>query len=544
MRHLLAAVAIIAACTALPGVARSATVQPAQRCLAVKLDAVARAVVAHVSCEARAIEKSTAVRAGCHAAADRRLDRAFERIEVTRGGCANIGDGGGIDAEIDLLVDALLAGATTGRCGATKLRVAARRAAGELSCHRIAARRDSIVGAACLEKNAKRFQAAFERAEKRLLCGTTGDATAVAEILDTFVANVLRHLSGTPPTPSATGTPEEMGTPGATTTPITTATPIVSATPVGTVTLPVTPTASLTATPSPSPTATPNGAPKDLAAAINGADVEVTWTAPAAGFGNTHVRILRRLNTAPTDAEDASADVVFFGTAAATTDAVTALLPTSTAVARTYHYAAFGCTAGGVCESVGSRTTLVPTISQVLRVGGYTLHWRHAAADVCSDNLGLGTAATTMTPDWWKSCDANCGTTATARQMNATGVTQATTIGAEFDRLAIPVGRVISSEFCRNFKTAELMDFGPTIELRQDITYFVYDESSRCDASYDLIDAAPAAGTNTAIIGHAGFSPSCPVLSALEWGEAAIFKPGPGGAVLAAQVKAGDWAGF
>jgi hypothetical protein len=501
MRHLLAAVAVLVVCAALPGPARGATVPPAQRCLAVKFDAAARAVAAHVSCEARAVEKSTTPRAGCHAGADNRLDRAFERIEA-KGGCATVGDEGAVDQGIDAFVDALLAGATTGRCGATKLRAAARKAASDLACHRAAARKGVEPAAACLDKSVARFLATFTRAEKRG-CGITGDAATVLAIVDAFVASTVGLLTGTPPTPVGTTTP----------TPTATATPNV-----------------------------PNGAPEGLTATIDGADVDLAWTAPAPASGNTHVRVLRRLNTAPTDAADGAADVVFFGTAASTTDAVTALLPTTSETVRTYHYAAFGCTAGGACESVGSRTTLAPTLVQVLRVGGYTLHWRHAAADVCSDNLALGNAATTSVPDWWKSCDANCGT-ATARQMNANGVAQSTTIGSEFDRLGIPVGRVISSEFCRNFTTAELMDFGPTIELRQDITFFVYDEANRCNASYALIDEVPAAGTNTAIIGHAGFT--CTVLGGLAWGEAAIFKPSAGGdAAFVTRVFADGWDDF
>lgn len=504
MRHLLAVVALVAFAAALPGTVRSAAVPPAQRCLAVKLDAAARAVAAHVSCEARAIEKSTTPRAGCHVGADNRLDGAFERIEA-RGGCATVDDEGAVDRGIDAFVDALLAGATTGPCGATKLRAAARKAASDLACHRAAARKGVAPAAGCLAKSVTRFLSTFKRAEKRG-CGTTGDAAAVQALVDAFVADAVGHLTGTPPTPDATATP----------------------------------------TPTPTATATANGAPEGLTATIDGADVDLAWTAPAPASGNTHVRILRRLNTAPTDAADGAADIVFFGTAPATTDAVTALLPTTTEAARTYHYAAFGCTAGGACESAGSRATLVPTLVQVLRVGGYTLHWRHAAADVCSDNLALGNAATTMSPDWWRSCDANCGISATARQMSVTGVAQSTTIGSEFDRLGIPVGRVISSEFCRNFKTAELMDFGPTTELRQDITFFVYDEANRCGSSYAIIDdEPPAAGTNTAIIGHAGFTGSCPVLGALAWGEAAIFKPSAtGDAAFVTRVLADGWDDF
>src|SRR6188508_2042604 len=99
--------------------ARGAT--PAQRCAAIKLDATARALVAHAACEARALQKSTTVRVGCHASADRRLDAAFARIEA-RGGCTFTGDEGVTDGAIDTLVGALVAGQTPGKCGATKLR--------------------------------------------------------------------------------------------------------------------------------------------------------------------------------------------------------------------------------------------------------------------------------------------------------------------------------------------------------------------------------------------------------------------------------------
>jgi hypothetical protein len=237
--------------------------------------------------------------------------------------------------------------------------------------------------------------------------------------------------------------------------------------------------------------------------------------APPPASGNTHVRVLRRLDTAPVDAADPSATVVFFGTATSASDDLTALLPSTATTPRTYHYAAFGCTGLGVCEPTGSRTTAAPTLVQALRAGGYVLHWRHSAATVCADQTALGTAATTMSPDWWKSCNDQCppGGTATARQLDDNGRTESTAIGEIFGTLQIPIGRVISSEFCRNLQTAERMDFGPTIEQSPAITYFVHDEPNRCANSYGLIGEAPAAGTNTAIIGHAGFS--CPVLEAL-----------------------------
>ncbi len=296
------------------------------------------------------------------------------------------------------------------------------------------------------------------------------------------------------------------------------------------------PNVTTTTTLQPTPT-TPDG----LSAVLNGAEVVLAWT-PASG---TAVRLLRRLDVPPTDAFDPLSTLVYAGAAQSAAHPTAALLPSTAETVRTHHYAVFGCVADDDCEGIGSRTTLAPTLVEALRGGGYVLHWRHASANVCADDTALGTASTTGYPDWWKRCDAMCATpqttTATARQLNATGVTEATAIGDVFAQRGIPIGRVLSSEFCRNVATAELMAFGPPIEQRQDLTYFVHDEANRCAASYALIGQVPAAGTNTAMIGHAGFT--CPILGDLAWSEAAVFKPdGTGAALLLGTVVWGDWA--
>ena len=284
--------------------------------------------------------------------------------------------------------------------------------------------------------------------------------------------------------------------------------------------------------------------PRDLTAAIAGSDVLLTWTLPAATSGFTAVRLLRRLNTPPKDPGDPDAVLLFAGSATATVDAVTALLPDTQETPRTYHYAVFACIPGGTCESTGSRTTLVPTLMQVLAAGGYVVHWRHASATVCADNLALGPAATTASPDWWKSCEADC-LVATARQLNSVGRTEATTIGTVLRARGIPFGRVVTSEFCRNVETATLMALGPVPEESPAITYFVYDEGNRCASSNALLAEPPAPGTNTALIGHAGYALSCPVLGDLAWGEGAVFKPdGAGGSVLVTRVLWDTWSGL
>ena len=84
------------------------------------------------------------------------------------------------------------------------------------------------------------------------------------------------------------------------------------------------------------------------------------------------------------------------------------------------------------------------------------------------------------------------------------------------------------------------MDFGPTIETDQGITFFVYDEANRCTHAYDFLEQTPAAGTNTAIVGHAGFT--CAILDQLGMGEGAIFKPdGMGGTTFIARVLPAGW---
>jgi phosphohistidine phosphatase SixA len=167
------------------------------------------------------------------------------------------------------------------------------------------------------------------------------------------------------------------------------------------------------------------------------------------------------------------------------------------------------------------------------------------------DNVSLGTASSTTVPNWWRSCEANCEI-ATARQLNQTGVDESIAIGQAFDDHGIPVGRVLSSEYCRCFTTAELMDFGPPIELEQGLSLFVYsDVIDRCEATKEFIREVPAAGTNTAVIGHTGFT--CTVvesepasnLGALEWAEAAIFKPdGDGGVEYVVRLMGDEWAGL
>jgi phosphohistidine phosphatase SixA len=295
--------------------------------------------------------------------------------------------------------------------------------------------------------------------------------------------------------------------------------------------------------PSPTPEAGTPDAPSDAGALdaldvrIDGSDVVLTWGSPGGRY--TRTRVLRRLGAPPAGPEDSAADVVVALSADTTArHPLTDLLPSTTATPRTYDYAAFACTEDGK-ECASPRTArLAPSLRACLRGGGYVLYFRHAAATVCADRTDLGTAATTSVPNWWKSCDKSCGT-ATARQLDANGVAEATAVGAALRGASLPFGRVLSSEFCRGIETAQLMALGVPTETREELTFFVYDEANRCTKTFALLSEVPAKGTNTVLVGQSGNV--CPPISELAWSEAAIYKAAPT-PVLVARVLADAWA--
>ena len=85
---------------------------------------------------------------------------------------------------------------------------------------------------------------------------------------------------------------------------------------------------------------------------------------------------------------------------------------------------------------------------EALRRGGYVIYFRHAATDWSQDDF--------VTADGeWTSCDP-----ARMRQLSSEGRQVARRIGEAIRRLKIPIGRVLSSEYCRTKETAQLMALG------------------------------------------------------------------------------------
>jgi phosphohistidine phosphatase SixA len=161
-------------------------------------------------------------------------------------------------------------------------------------------------------------------------------------------------------------------------------------------------------------------------------------------------------------------------------------------------------------------TTPQYAVLNLLQKGGYVIIFRHSAADVGTDQLN------SLTANWWKSCDSQL-----ARQLNAQGKKDAQNLGKALKTLQIPVARLLASEFCRCYTTADLMTLGmPTVQSK-DLTFSVYDEANRYTNTMKLASGQPIDTKNSLFVTHAGFTANIPnpaPLSALEWSDAAVFQ--------------------
>lgn len=160
-----------------------------------------------------------------------------------------------------------------------------------------------------------------------------------------------------------------------------------------------------------------------------------------------------------------------------------------------------------------------------LREGGYVVVFRHAATDTGLD-----------TTDDLSDCSRQ-------RNLNAEGRRQSREIGAAFEQLDIPVGRVLASPFCRTRDTARIA-FGRVEPSRAllSVEFFASPREGRRKGLRRLLQAEPPGGTNTVLVSH-----QAAIFEATERdpeeGEAVIVEPErgkPGFAVVAA-VTAGEW---
>ena len=168
-----------------------------------------------------------------------------------------------------------------------------------------------------------------------------------------------------------------------------------------------------------------------------------------------------------------------------------------------------------------------------LRQGGFVIYFRHGETGASGSDRA----------------QAVIGDCSTQRNLSDLGRQQVAQMGQDFKTLRIPVGKVLSSDFCRCWQHAEAM-FGKgrytiTTALSVPDSYPAVTDNDR-QRSNDMLRALlaelPARGMNTVLVSHGtnvqmltGYHPNVQ-------GEAVIFRPdGRGGYERVASVLPHQW---
>lgn len=172
---------------------------------------------------------------------------------------------------------------------------------------------------------------------------------------------------------------------------------------------------------------------------------------------------------------------------------------------------------------------------QALRQGGHAIYFRHAATDWAQEDH------VSKAGDW-TSCD---GTR--MRQLSDAGRETARAIGTALRALRIPVGRVISSQYCRCVETAQLLGLGEVaattdiMNLRS--AEYVGGTAAATARAQAVLAVPPAGGTNTVVVGHGNLMSSATGRYTGEAG-AVVVRAAPGtapGFTVVAVVEPKDW---
>jgi phosphohistidine phosphatase SixA len=193
-------------------------------------------------------------------------------------------------------------------------------------------------------------------------------------------------------------------------------------------------------------------------------------------------------------------------------------------------FVAIAVTASGALAAELEGKALV----EALRGGGYNIYFRHAATNWNQDDR-------VRTAGDWVSCDP-----AEMRQLSPEGRAAARRIGDAIRALDIPVAKVLSSEYCRAWETARLMDLGPVTRTRDIMNLRVADYvGGREDAirrAQRVLAQPPPQGANVVIVGHGNLMRAATGAYAREGGSG-VYAPRAGGQgfELVAELSADEW---
>jgi phosphohistidine phosphatase SixA len=168
-----------------------------------------------------------------------------------------------------------------------------------------------------------------------------------------------------------------------------------------------------------------------------------------------------------------------------------------------------------------------------LQKGGHVIYLRHAQTE--KDYADQADPKMTL---------ANCET---QRKLNDVGIQQSKDIGAAFTAKKIPVGEVITSEYCRAWKTADLA-FGRH-QKNPKLNFLPFEDYTDAQVQemkanvMPLLTAVPKGNTNTVIVGHDDIFEAATGIYPDPQGMAYVLTPdGKGSFVIQANMLPEDWA--
>jgi phosphohistidine phosphatase SixA len=160
-----------------------------------------------------------------------------------------------------------------------------------------------------------------------------------------------------------------------------------------------------------------------------------------------------------------------------------------------------------------------------LRKGGYILYFRHAATDFSQNDSKMKS---------YEDCSSQ-------RNLTDAGRAEARGVGDAINHLAIPVGSVLASPFCRTVETAQLM-FGRAEKTQQVRGGPATPADSERYAPLRKILMTPIRmGANLAIVSHGNPFHSVAGPPYLAEGEAAVIRPLGSGFEIFARIRPKDW---
>ncbi len=184
-------------------------------------------------------------------------------------------------------------------------------------------------------------------------------------------------------------------------------------------------------------------------------------------------------------------------------------------------------TAPALAQAGAGAPVEVAALTAALRQGGLIVYFRHTStdrADIAKEARFRAAGELDI---------ANC---LTQRNLSTEGHAEAREQAAIFRRLALPMGEVLASRYCRAYGHARA--FTPSFAYSEPLT--PVRDKDKAQALRAMLARAPAAGTNTLMFAHGGILWEATDYDSIE-SETFVFRPGSPPQLLAS-IRMEDWA--